>query len=489
MTLPGPLDPFAKSFENEEDQIKILEERNIPENLCLFSSKNEAKESQEGPRMPTVLRIEDLHEAYGTASKEDAIAMANLGAICYQSVKEGLFAQWSTAEDVAKADTWREEGRQSMFETLKSKLASAEGMSVRLLAAETALEEAHSAMESRISGRVAETLDSFRKDYELVKMKEIAAMQQRIAAAEAREEMIEMVKKGNTAMEEKIALLESQVAEQLAANTKSSHAIGKAGEAEVLDMLQNHVCNEFQYSEVKDMAHISHAADFHLWVVASDLSRVKILIDSKKYKRPIQTIEIEKLNSDVDADEEARAGLMISHESNIQTRKQFSIHRTAKNKPVMYITFQDMTTEMKHRVLSWSVRVLQSISLEKNLDEKIKMVEAIDALLVSLEKSIKKIDGAIRIQSRAVDAMKEVRAELLQKVTTFRKGGDVEDGGDSIEHVEDESEEYVGGCVSMLKKTGKRCNRVIVSGSDKCGLHIEKVIKHKNTRNTLVIDE
>ena len=70
------------------------------------------------------------------------------------------------------------------------------------------------------------------------------------------------------------------------------------------DMKRKYAIEYDKYSEVKEMAHISHAADFHLWVVASDLSRVKILIDSKKYKRPIQTIEIDKLNSDVDADEE-----------------------------------------------------------------------------------------------------------------------------------------------------------------------------------------
>ena len=421
---------------------------------------------------------------------EEAIAMANLGAVCYKVVKADLYKTWSASmegDESVKADVWRSEGRQAMLETVKAKLVAAEEAVARAAAAEGQVHQLRASVDAEVTRKLTEALEGQRKDYELTKMAEMSVLKERIAAAEAREEMIEMVKNSNTLMGEKIVLLEEQVAAQTAANTKSSHAIGKAGEAEVFDMLQNHVCNEFQYSEVKDMAHISHVADFHLWVVASDLSRVKILIDSKKYKRPIQTSEIDKLNSDVDADDEARAGLMISHESSIQTRKQFSIHRTAKNKPVMYITFQDMTTEMKHRVLSWSVRVLQSIALEKNLDEKIKMVDAIDALLVSLEKSIKKIDGAIRIQSKAVDVMKEIRAELLQKVTTFRKGGDIEDDN-SIEHV-DEIDDSTGVCIATLKKTGKRCNRVIVSGSDKCGLHIEKINSPRHTRNTLVIDE
>ena len=53
------------------------------------------------------LRITDLHEDYQGVSMEDAIAMANLGAICYKAVKSGLYEQWSASmegNESAKAD-------------------------------------------------------------------------------------------------------------------------------------------------------------------------------------------------------------------------------------------------------------------------------------------------------------------------------------------------------------------------------------------------
>jgi hypothetical protein len=428
----------------------------IPENLRLFPSKNEANKSKEGPRMPTILKVEDLHEAYHAASKEDAIAMANLGAICYQSVREGLFAQWSTAEDVAKADTWREEGRQSMFETLKSKLAAAEGMSVRLLAAETALEEAHAAMETRISGRVSETLDSFRKDYELVKMKEIAAMQQRIAAAEAREEMIEMVKKSNTAMEEKIAMLEAQVAEQLAANTKSSHAIGKAGEAAVLELLQGVVSESFAYVVVKDMTTVGHAADFHVSLIGPNGRRIKILVDSKKYKRAVNSDEIDKLHTDVDSDEEATSGIMVSLNSGICGTKQFTIGRTPKQKPILYISFQDMSPEMQREVICWAFRTLITVVGEGNRDGQQAMIDKIEELLSGVNGSIKSMDGVIRMQMKVLESMREARTELMKSVTEYRG---------EVEHVEMEE-----GCEGIVKATGARCGKKVVE-EGRCGNH------------------
>jgi len=445
--------------------MKSLDLLTIPETLRLFPSKNEANKSKEGPRMPTILKVEDLHEAYHAASKEDAIAMANLGAICYQSVREGLFAQWSTAEDVAKADTWREEGRQSMFETLKSKLAAAEGMSVRLLAAETALEEAHSAMETRISGRVSETLDSFRKDYELVKMKEIAAMQQRIAAAEAREEMIEMVKKSNTAMEEKIALLEGQVAEQLAANTKSSHAIGKAGEAEVFELLQMQVVPELLHADVKNMSGTSHTADFHLRVMLPSGKNMKILIDSKKYVRPVKSDEINKLISDVDTNEDAHAGMMISLNSSICTMKQFQIKNTDKGKPIIYLSFQDIDAELHGKLICWGVRALMSAAREEKGDISItteKMEDCFNEIVAKLGE----VDGNVKVLTKTIESLRRMRRDILESIVNFKTDAGFTEKEEPLV-MED-------GCAVIMKTTGTRCGKELFNGGAKCRNHTSK---------------
>ena len=437
-------------------------------------------------RMVT-LNPKELDPVYQTVDHEEAVAIANLGAQVYVAMKDRLYGTWSitqSAEEGQKAEIWRREGGQAMMESLKARLAAGDAAAARAAALQTSVD-------AEIERRVGEVLETYRKDYELVKMEEVHALEKQIAETKGKEHYIKMVEEGHLAMKEKIAALEAQVAEQIIANTKSSHAIGKVGEAEIFDILVNDVCNEFPFAEVKDMTHISHAADFHLSVIACDGSKVKILIDSKKYKRPIQTIEVDKLNSDVDADEEARAGLMISHESTIQTKKQFSISRTEKNKPVMYITFQNMDGEAKRKTLCWAVRVLQSIALEKNIDKKFKMINEIDSLLTSLARSVKKIDGVIRFHVKTMDATKEIRNELIHKITAFKRCGEVLEGmeEDTIEHIDDDMDSGEGNCISILKKTGERCNRLAVSGSDKCGLHVEKAIKLKTPRKTVTLEE
>ena len=420
--------------------------------------------------MPTVLRVEDLHEAYGTASKEDAIAMANLGAICYQSVKEGLFAQWSTAEDAAKADTWREEGRQSMFETLKSKLAAAEGMSVRLLAAETALEEAHAAMETRISGRVAETLDSFRKDYELVKMKEIAAMQQRIAAAEAREEMIEMVKKGNAAMEEKIEHLNVELEKYKEANsTKSSYAIGKEGESTIQELFEASVIPWFASARIENMSATGHAGDFHLYVMSHLGKLVKLLIDVKKYKESVRTKEIEKLHADVDADADAVGGMLISLNSNIMGSAHFHIDKTPLHKPCIHLVLKDITEELRGKILLWASRILASLNPEGRIGDEDTLHKEVLLFMKELNLSVKDADATVKSCSKTLESAKASRDGIIRRMTDFRARILMEDAEEPASpSVVDASR------CTFTKGDGSRCKNRRIGGLDVCKSHKPK---------------
>ena len=116
---------------------------------------------------------------------------------------------------------------------------------------------------------------------------------------------------------------------------KSSHAIGKQGEAEVLALLTGPVLDEFPYSEIKDVSHISHSADFHLWIMSRTGKRVKLLLDSKKYSTCVSSSHITKLYSDVDADVEAQGGILLSLSSSICKKKQFEISTTPRQKHPM----------------------------------------------------------------------------------------------------------------------------------------------------------
>ena len=427
------------------------------------------KDEQSAPHqpansMPLTLRTADLHEDYRAASVEEAIAMANLGALCYKSVKAGLYEQWSASmegDESAKAEAWRTEGRQAMLESVRAKMVAAEETAARLVAAEGKIAQLRSSVETEAARRVAEALEGHRKDFEIAKMKELSTLKERIAMAEGREAMTTMVSESHAVMKEKIASLEAQLATQLAANTKSSSAIGKQGETIVLDLLENTVCKLF-HATVNDMTGVPHAADFHLRVMAPTGQKIKILIDSKKYKRAVNSDEINKLYEDMDRDDECQCGIMISIDSAICTKRQFCFSRTLKQKPVLFLTFQDLTPEIQKDVLCWGVQALTEFVGEKNDALQQAMLNNMEEFLDTMLVSVKDIDAVIRDQLKTVTSMKEVRAKILKSVAVFRGQGEEEEAKPAL--AEDLR------CVA-LKADGNRCLNRRGVGSDCCKTH------------------
>jgi polyhydroxyalkanoate synthesis regulator phasin len=422
------------------------------------------------------LRIADLAAAYRTVTYEEAVEMANLGAAAYEIVRDSLRQQWETAmgaEEAAKADIWRSEGRIAALSDFKPKLKEMEALSVRLAAAEAANEQQMQTIEKEVSLRVSNQLDGFRKDYELAKVKEmevlhgeISALKQEVAAAKARDKYVHAIEEANALMREKLVELEERT------KVKTSTQIGKEGEAEIMDMLEGVVCKEFEHASVKNMAGISHMGDFHLSVMGANGQRIKIIIDSKKYVKSVPLAEIEKLNRDVDADEEASAGMMVSHTSGICSMKNFKIGRTTRNRPVLYISFQHMEDAIKPQVLCWGVRTLQAIAMEQNMEEQLRRLEEINEFLNGIDASVVEFDGAIRKQVQALDAMKWARTKLVSKLTEFRSNRSAAES--TIQLEEESTGGATGSCSAVLKKTGSLCGRAVVEGSSRCGVHAER---------------
>jgi hypothetical protein len=273
-----------------------------------------------------------------------------------------------------------------------------------------------------------------------------------------------LLKESHAAMREKIAALETQVAEQMVASTKSSHAIGKAGEATVLELLTTAVIPSLPYASVKDMTSVSHAADFHLTVMLETGSKAKILIDSKKYKRRVNTGEIEKLFADVDADEEAHAGLMISIESHIYTMKQFQIARTPRQKPVVFISFCDIGEDMRKDLTTWAVRILIDVLSQKSSEEKDSMITTIGGFLTDMDTAVTDLDSGLRGLTKSVDGIKGVRDGLIRKITNFRAGKPAETEIQTA---------LLEGC-SHSTRTGTKCGRKLITGTTFCKTHMKK---------------
>ena len=392
--------------------------------------------------------------------------MANLGAVSYRAVKAELYEQWSTSmegDESSKAEIWRAEGRQMMLDSVRAKIVAAEEMSARLVAAEGTIQQLRASVEAEAARRTAAALEGHRKDFEIAKMAEISGLKERIATFEGKEGFFQIVSESQVFMKEKIATLEAQLAQQMAANTKSSQAIGKQGETIVLDMLENTVCKVFPHSTVKDMTALPHAADFHLWIMTPLGKKLKILVDSKKYKRAVNSDEINKLYVDMDADEECQCGIMISIDSGICTKRQFCFSRTLKQKPVLFLSFQDMSPDTQKDILCWGIQVLSEFVLERNDAARQEMLNKVDEFIDTLLVSVKDIDMVIRDQMKSVTAMKEVRSKILKSVANFRGEEETEDKGKAA--LADDLR-----CVA-LKSGGDRCLNRRSAESDCCKVH------------------
>lgn len=416
--------------------------------------------------MPSVLKIADLHEAYRSASAEDAIIMANLGAICYLTTKAELYEKWSTADEPAKAELWRTEGRQVLLDTLKPRLTAGD-----IAISKVAVLQA--SIESEVEQKVKDVLEKHTLTVELQK---VAPLQQRISMLEGKEEMIRLLQKQTDLLHETlkskeviIMSLQGEVEKHKFANTKSSHAIGKLGEATVLTMIQQCILPVFPFSRVEDKTGVGHAADFHLWTMPSPTKTVKILIDAKKYKSQIKMIEINKLHSDVDDDEEAHAGIMLSLDSGICHFNQFEIGTTAKHKLIMYITMEGMDADAKATTLVWAVRVLTSISAETDSEKQKSMILNIELFLKELDKSVKDMDGCVRMCAKTLETMRSAKDKLFTRLAKYKDGSLLETVGD--EEPDDAPTDDPGKC-KHVKTDGKACPYKSQPAKDYCKRHM-----------------
>lgn len=378
-------------------------------------------------------------------------------------VRDQVVAEMSD-DDAAKAAAIRAEGIKSAMESVKDRLAATDVFEYELQRARAMIEQLRAGAEVVATKRADEIVGLLRKEFELEKLHAVADLKEQLAAAAAQAEMVALLKESNETLQEKIATLEAANAKLSAQKTKSSSAIGKAGEATVFDMLTTVIVPAFPFATVKDMTGVSHAADFHLSVMKASGKRAKLLIDAKKYKRSISTAEIEKLYSDVDADAEAHAGLLISLESQISTMAQFQISRTPKQRPVLFLTFHDIAEALRADLFVWAVRVLVEASDEAAGDDKSAQLEHLEEFLSDMDGSVKEIDAALRGMTKSVDALKEVRDGIVRRILKFRMG-------DS----EDDELTLVETC-AFVGKGGLKCSSPAI-GDGRCSKHVKRVKK------------
>jgi hypothetical protein len=169
----------------------------------------------------------------------------------------------------------------------------------------------------------------------------------------------------------------------------------------------------------------------------------------------------------VDDDDEAQAGLLVSQESSISTMSQFEVSRTPKQKPVMFISFDGVSTEYRQDMLLWAVRALVEVCDARDDDDKDHMLKDIEEFLAEMDGSVKDIDGAMRTMTKSIEALKEARNGIVRKMVKFRSGAA---GDDAV----DAAVALVEGCGHMLK-SGRRCGKKVSgAGEALCKAHAAK---------------
>jgi hypothetical protein len=278
--------------------------------------------------------------------------------------------------------------------------------------------------EEELSKRMAGARELICLSMEKEKSQEISSLKQQVAESRSMSSLLSVTEESRRLLAEKVNILESTLAikeekiQQLTV-TKSSWAIGKSGESHLLDIIHIHVIPVFLYATVEDMAGVPHSADLHLYIQSPIGKRMKILMDSKKYKDPVRQKEINKLHSDVDRDDEAIAGMLISFDSHISNVKQFQIEKSAKGKHIMYLSVEGFDDELRGKIICWAVRVLSTLaSYSDDVDDNI--MEKVIEFIKEMDLSVKDADKVTKSCQTALDLATTMKNNLGRRLETFR---------------------------------------------------------------------
>ena len=336
----------------------------------------------------------------------------------------------------------------------------------KLSAIEREMEDYRLSFAKELAARVDEANELHALVIEKQKSDEISALRQQLAELRSQGEMLALTEDSRRLLTEKVGILESELVkkqlkiEQLVtASTKSSYAIGKEGESLVLDIIHRFVLPAFLYADAKDMHGTPHAADIHLFLQSPVGKQMKILIDAKKYKECVRVTEIRKLHSDVDLDDAAMAGMMISTTSNISSVKQFQIEKTPKGKYILYLSVEGFDDELRGQAICWAVRVLSTLASYSD-DSDVDIMGKLADFFKELDLSVKEADQLVKQCQKTLDLATSSKKNLAKRLEDFR----VDNLGGMVHPIAAEAEVHAKG----------RAKPVVVIGDDDMIIHEDK---------------
>jgi hypothetical protein len=222
--------------------------------------------------------------------------------------------------------------------------------------------------------------------------------------------------------EKKDILLSTKSNNQLI-QPQSSQVIGKIGEKEVENIL-----NEFVKGEITNVAKESHNADFRI-SIPNGAGNSIFLLDSKNFKQntPIPKKDREKLLQDVDGDSTVSGGILVSLNSIIATKDHFEIEKTEKKKPVIYICLKDMDMLESGRCLAAAFRILIAISTTHDEEEKEDLLKKIQNQVREVNLRIREVTNILTIQNKQVDSLMSLKENLKKNLYSLQNDSDLEE--------------------------------------------------------------
>ena len=343
-----------------------------------------------------------------------------------------------SAEETEKADVWRKEGAAMMLESVKMRLAQADTLSIRLATAEATVGQLQADMEAEAAKRAEAMVAAVRQDLLAAKAMELADMKARLAAAEAKEEMLTMLKEGQAAMRDRITFLQTDLTKyQEAAATKSSHAIGKTGEMTIQEIIESRVVQRFASATLENMSGVSHSADFHLTVSSPHGKMVKMLIDVKKYKDLVRLKEVQKLHADIDNDTTAVGGILISLDSHINGKAHFQVEKTPQRKSCINLVLKGYGDDLRGDIIIWAACVISTLHPDGRIVEEDRLYDEVVLFVGEINSSVREAETAVKACMKALESAKAARDGLVRRVTAFRMRAleELDETDDVIEHV------------------------------------------------------
>jgi hypothetical protein len=252
---------------------------------------------------------------------------------------------------------------------------------------------------------------------EAIKQKEVLELRGKLSELQAFAKRLETLDEAHGALKEKLL----QVTEELAGfkATKSSHALGKIGEATVFEILETYVAPKFSYAEVVNVSKTKHVGDIHMTMMMTNGKYMRIMIDVKNYTSAITAKEIEKLYSDLD-EHESDVGLMVSLESSISKRSAFQITKTPNGKPCMFLSLENIEEEQRKEILCWAVRALLGVVSMQDHSSQTAMIAGIKQFLTEMSVSLELLEASVKTAKAHYEGLRDVKLQMVDRVQSYR---------------------------------------------------------------------